>query len=154
MKAWLLGARPSEIGPNCLPTFLSTCLLADEPVYLTLPAQSAWPQRQAISILVPMPSLCGLQYFALFGGTQLHAAFAHCFWLAILTPSTMPPPAGHEKFDGRNQGGAPAVAAGAGAQACHKTDIACLRQRRVSQSFAWLSLVSCRFLARCLNCDK
>lgn len=52
--------------------------------YFTLPAQSAWPQRHTISILFPIPSQCGLQYFALLGGIQLQAAFAHFLGLAIV----------------------------------------------------------------------
>ena len=52
--------------------------------YLTLPVQSLWPHRQAISVLLPTPSQWGLQYFeSCLAGTQLQAAFAHFLVFAI-----------------------------------------------------------------------
>jgi len=57
--------------------------------YFTFPPQSACPQRQMISVLVPIPSQWGLQYLEFLGGTQLQAAFAHFFAAAIVPPSCL-----------------------------------------------------------------
>jgi hypothetical protein len=48
-----------------------------------LPPQSAWPHRQLISLLFPMPSQWALQYFDFSGAGQVQAAFAHFLGLAI-----------------------------------------------------------------------
>jgi hypothetical protein len=53
-------------------------------IYLTLPPQSAWPHRQMISILFPIPAQWSLQYFALLGGTQVQVALPHFLGLAIV----------------------------------------------------------------------
>jgi hypothetical protein len=41
--------------------------------------QSAWPQRQITSILVPIFSQWSLQYFFFSGAMQVQLAFAHFF---------------------------------------------------------------------------
>lgn len=44
-----------------------------------MPPQSAWPHKQLISLLFPMPSQWALQYFPFSGAGQVQAAFAHFF---------------------------------------------------------------------------
>jgi hypothetical protein len=54
----------------------------------TLPPQSECPQRQTISILFPIPSQWGLQYFAFPAGTHVQARFPHFlgFVIFLLSP--------------------------------------------------------------------
>ena len=55
------------------------------------PSQFVWPHLQTISVLSAMPSQWALQYFALSGGMQLHAAFAHFLGVLAMMPPWMCP---------------------------------------------------------------
>jgi hypothetical protein len=57
----------------------------------TLPPQSECPHKQTISIFLPIPSQCGLQYLAFPGGTQVQDRLPNFFGLAIiLLPRIIP----------------------------------------------------------------